>query len=59
MPINPDVQIVRELPEDRIQIPGLTQLDGQYIILVTTPKPVGESSHVQYLYGLEISDTHF
>jgi hypothetical protein len=49
MPINPDVQVVRELPEDRIQIPSLTQLDGQYIILVTNPKPVGESKSCSVL----------
>ena len=49
MPINPDVQVVRELPEDRIQIPGLAQLDGQYIVLVTNPKPVGKKvSLVRY-----------
>lgn len=43
LPVNPDAQQVRELPEDRISIPGMTQLDGQYIILVTEPKPVGET----------------
>ena len=42
-PFNADAQVVRELPEDRIQIPGVTQLDGQYIILVTQPKPTGQS----------------
>lgn len=42
-PINPGVQLVRELPEDRIQVPGMDQLDGQYIILVGEPKPVGET----------------
>ena len=35
MPVNKDAQVVRELPEDRIQLPGMMQLDGQYIILVT------------------------
>ena len=45
MPVNKDVQFVRELPEDRIQLPGLTQLDGQYIILVTNPKAVGGSEY--------------
>ena len=43
MPLMADQQVVRELPEDRIQIPAMTQLDGQYIILVTAPKPVGQS----------------
>lgn len=44
MPIRPDTQVVRELPEDRILIPRATQLDGQYIILVTAePKGVGQS----------------
>ncbi|TGO65367.1 hypothetical protein BOTNAR_0079g00310 [Botryotinia narcissicola] len=37
VPINRDMQSVRELPEDRIQLPALTQLDGQYIILITEP----------------------
>jgi hypothetical protein len=44
MPLMADSQVVRELPEDRIQIPGMTQLDGQYIILVADPKPVGQVS---------------
>jgi hypothetical protein len=43
MPLIASSQVVRELPEDRIQIPGMTQLDGQYIILVTNPKAVGQS----------------
>jgi hypothetical protein len=43
MPVNPNLQTVRELPEDRIQIHNLNQLDGQYIILVTQPKAVGAS----------------
>jgi hypothetical protein len=43
MPFNPDLQTVRELPEDRIQIQNVNRLDGQYIILVTQPRPVGES----------------
>ena len=37
MPVNEDAQVVRELPEDRIQLPGMEQLDGQYIVLVTNP----------------------
>ena len=45
MPVNKDVQFVRELPEDRIQLPGMMQLDGQYIILVTNPKAVGGSKY--------------
>jgi len=43
MPFNPDQQTVLELPEDRIQIQNITQMDGQYIILVTQPKDVGNS----------------
>jgi len=43
LPLNPGVQVVRELPEDRIQVPGMDQLDGQYVILVGEPKAVGES----------------
>lgn len=40
MPLNASTQVVRELPEDRILIPGMTQLDGQYIILVSDgPQP--------------------
>ena len=42
-PLNASAQVVRELPEDRILIPGMTQLDGQYIILVTDPKTVGQT----------------
>jgi len=42
-PVNKDAQVVPELPEDRIQLPGMMQLDGQYIILVTNPKAVGGS----------------
>jgi len=42
-PVNEDAQYVRELPEDRIQLPAMMQLDGQYIILVTNPKAVGGS----------------
>ena len=42
-PVNKDAQFVRELPEDRIQLPDMMQLDGQYIILVTSPTNVGGS----------------
>jgi hypothetical protein len=44
-PINTDMQFVRELPEDRIQLPGMMQLDGQYVILVTNPKAVASSKY--------------
>jgi hypothetical protein len=44
-PLNKDAQFVRELPEDRIQLPSIMQLDGQYIILVTNPKAVGGSKY--------------
>lgn len=37
-PINADSQTVHELKEDRILVPGLMQLVGQYIILVTAPR---------------------
>jgi hypothetical protein len=43
LPVGPNTQVVRELPEDRILLPAAKQLDGQYIILVTDPKPVGQS----------------
>lgn len=43
VPINPNIQSVRELPEDRILLPQMSQLDGEYVILVTPAKPVGES----------------
>lgn len=43
LPLLADNQVVRELPEDRIEISKMTQLDGVYVILVTAPKPVGES----------------
>lgn len=42
MPFNTDAQTVRELPEDRIQIQNVNRLDGQYIILVTTPNVPGK-----------------
>lgn len=45
MPVNKDGQFVRELPEDRIQLPGVTQLDGQYIILITNPQAAGGSKY--------------
>lgn len=45
MPVNKDAQLVRELPEDGIQIPGMMQLDGQYLILVSDPKAVGDSKY--------------
>ncbi|KAM3078301.1 hypothetical protein ACMFMG_006189 [Clarireedia jacksonii] len=43
MPLQRDMQFVRELPDDRIQLPVMTQLDGQYIILVTNPETVNSS----------------
>ncbi|TVY71549.1 hypothetical protein LSUE1_G006174 [Lachnellula suecica] len=40
MPIDAARQKVLELPDDRIEVSGMTQLDGQYVILVTNaPKP--------------------
>lgn len=36
--VNVNFQVVHELTEDRIFVRGLTELDGQYIILVTPPK---------------------
>jgi hypothetical protein len=44
-PVNKDAQVVREFSEDRIQLPGMMQLDGQYIILVTNPKAVDGSEY--------------
>src|SRR6266536_1812647 len=41
IPVNTNAQVVRELPEDRILVSDVTQLDGQYVVLVTDPKPVG------------------
>lgn len=38
MPINSEIQAVSELLEDRIVVPRMTRLDGQYVILVTAPK---------------------
>jgi len=43
LPVSPDTQVVSELPEDRILLPGMTQSDGQYIILVAPLKDVGQS----------------
>ena len=37
-PVNQNSQVVHELPEDRILVSGVTQLDGQYVVLVTEPK---------------------
>ncbi|KUJ24098.1 uncharacterized protein LY89DRAFT_776277 [Mollisia scopiformis] len=53
MPVNAGVQVVKELPEDRIQIPEMTQLDGQYVILVTNPKPVGQTLPASSIVGPE------
>jgi len=43
LPVNQDSQVVKELPEDRILVPNVGMLDGQYIILVTQPKAVAQS----------------
>ncbi|KAH7391362.1 hypothetical protein BKA64DRAFT_710267 [Cadophora sp. MPI-SDFR-AT-0126] len=43
LPFNRAVQFVKELPEDKVVVPQVTQLDGQYIILVTQAKAIGES----------------
>ncbi|KAG4419274.1 hypothetical protein IFR04_007593 [Cadophora malorum] len=45
LPFNRVVQFVKELPDDKVVVPQVTQLDGQYIILVTQPKAVGESNY--------------
>jgi hypothetical protein len=45
--LNGASQVVNELPEDRVSIGGLTQLDGQYIILVGPPKKTAWASDVQ------------
>jgi hypothetical protein len=45
-PINANSQVVLELSEDRILVGGLTELDGQYIILVTPPKTVAQGEIV-------------
>jgi len=37
LPFNPGGQIVRELPEDRIMVTGVKDLDGQYIMMITPP----------------------
>jgi len=56
VPVNADAQVVRELPEDRILVPGVSQLDGQYVILITDPKSVGATGSGKY--NLELS-RHF
>lgn len=38
LPFNPGSQVVRELPEDRIMVTGVTDLDGQYIMMITSPR---------------------
>jgi len=37
LPFNPGQQEVRELPEDRIVVRGVKDLDGQYLMMVTQP----------------------
>lgn len=54
VPVNADAQVVRELPDDRILVPGVSQLDGQYVILITDPKSVGVTGSGKY--NLELSD---
>ncbi|CZS99040.1 uncharacterized protein RAG0_07538 [Rhynchosporium agropyri] len=44
LPFNQDSQYVRELPQDKVVLPQVSQLDGQYVLLVTQPKPVGETT---------------
>ncbi|KAI6708799.1 hypothetical protein JHW43_008674 [Diplocarpon mali] len=43
LPFNRDAQFVQELPVDKVVVPQVTQLDGQYVILVGQAKSVGES----------------
>ena len=38
LPFNPTAQLVRELPEDRIMVTGVKDLDGQYIMMITPPR---------------------
>lgn len=54
LPFNRVVQFVKELPDDKVVVPQVTQLDGQYIILVTQPKAVGESKSTLDPRGTEI-----
>lgn len=37
LPFMPGQQEVRELPEDRIVVRGVKDLDGQYLMMVTQP----------------------
>ena len=37
-PVNQNSQVVHELPEDRILVSSVAQLDGQYVVLVIEPK---------------------
>jgi hypothetical protein len=34
-------QVVNELPEDKLTIRDVQKLDGEYVLLVTPPRPVG------------------
>ncbi|PBP19869.1 paired amphipathic helix protein Sin3a [Diplocarpon rosae] len=43
LPFNRDAQYVRELPVDKVVVPQVTQLDGQYVILVGQAKSVGQT----------------
>ncbi|KAH7319277.1 hypothetical protein BKA65DRAFT_98212 [Rhexocercosporidium sp. MPI-PUGE-AT-0058] len=54
LPFNGDVQFVRELPEDKVVVPQVYQLDGQYILLVTQPKAIGESKSNSFQSGFKV-----
>ena len=54
LPFNRVVQFVKELPDDKVVVPQVTQLDGQYVILVTQPKAIGESKSTRTPRATEI-----
>ncbi|KAI9840096.1 MAG: hypothetical protein M1838_004243 [Thelocarpon superellum] len=58
-PLEPDNQFVLELTEDRIRIPSITELDGQYVIFVTPSRvltsPIGAIPQQPVPLGASIS----
>jgi hypothetical protein len=42
LPFNEGQQVVNELPEDRIYVSGVTQLDGQYLMMIIPPTNINK-----------------
>ena len=54
-PFNANAQVIHELTEDRISVRGVTELDGQYIILVTAPKNVAQGYYILFFLSPRLS----